>query len=138
MIKALTFNSGNPFSLHFLIRYSKVAQVDKTRHNMFKYVMELSTVAYEFTHVPPSKVAAVSLALSMMALEQDAKATLQYLWTPTIEHYSLYTLNSIRSLIQDLARLLMKISRGNQAAKIMDVRKKYSDKRFLMLSTTPQ
>jgi len=134
MIKQLDFSLERPLPLHFLRRYSKVAQVDTTIHNLAKYVMELTIVEYTFCHVPPSEVAAASLAVSMMAYERDTKKSLRQLWSPTLEHYSFYTLNSIAKLVQDLAVHLLRVSRANDSTRIMAVRKKYSDKKFLKIS----
>merc|ERR1712088_724806 len=88
MIKHLNFCLERPLPLHFLRRFSKVAQVDTTIHNLAKYLMELAIVEYKFCHVPPSKLAAASLAISMMAYENDGNVTLQQLWNSTIEHYT--------------------------------------------------
>merc|ERR1711962_1931596 len=67
----LKFDLGRPLPLHFLRRFSKVAQVDTTIHNLAKYLMELAIVEYGFAHILPSEVAAAALAISMMAYEND-------------------------------------------------------------------
>merc|ERR1711863_169050 len=80
IIKHLDFNLERPLPLHFLRRFSKVAQVDTTVHNLAKYIMELTVVEYKFCHLPPSQVAAAALAISMMAYELDQNKTIQQTW----------------------------------------------------------
>jgi len=138
MITHLDFNLERPLPLHFLRRYSKVAQVDTTVHNLAKYIMELTVVEYKFCHVLPSKVAAASLAISMVAFEQDPKKGLRQIWNQTLEHYTFYSLTSIAELIQQLAGNLLKVSRASDSARIMAVRKKYLDKKFLRVSASPE
>lgn len=137
MIKQLDFSLERPLPLHFLRRFSKVAQVDTTIHNLAKYIMELTLVEYKYCHVAPSKIAAASLAVSMMVYEGDNKKNIQQLWSPTLEYYA-YKLNSIAGLVQDLAQHLLKISGAREATRLMAVRKKYSDKKFVNISMDPK
>merc|ERR1712038_941883 len=137
IIKHLNFCLERPLPLHFLRRFSKVAQVDTTIHNLAKYLMELAIVEYKFCHVPPSKLAAASLAISMMAYENDGDVTLQQLWNSTIEHYTFYPLSSLTNLIQELANHLLQVS-TQEPNRLMAVRKKYSDKKFIRVSVSPE
>jgi len=137
IIKHLNFCLERPLPLHFLRRFSKVAQVDTTIHNLAKYLMELAIVEYKFCHVPPSKLAAASLAISMMAYENDGNVTLQQLWNSTIEHYTFYPLSSLTNLIQELANHLLRVS-TQEPNRLMAVRKKYSDKKFIRVSVSPE
>lgn len=138
MIKHLNFSLERPLPLHFLRRFSKVAQIDTTIHNLAKYLMELAIVEYKFCHVPPSKLAAASLAISMMAYENDPKMTLKQLWNPTLVHYTYYKLSSIAGLIQELSSHLLKVSTAKDSSRLMAVRKKYSDKKFIRVSVSPE
>merc|ERR1712080_109882 len=135
MIKALNFNLERPLPLHFLRRFSKVAQVDTTVHNLAKYIMELTVVEYKFCHLPPSQVAASSLAISMMAYELDQNKTLQQAWNSTIEHYTFYSLESIAGVIQQMASHLIQKSRTSDSTRrqFTAIKKKYSDKKFLAI-----
>jgi len=139
IIKHLDFNLERPLPLHFLRRFSKVAQVDTTVHNLAKYIMELTVVEYKFCHLPPSQVAASSLAISMMAYELDQNKTLQQAWNSTIEHYTFYSLESIAGVIQQMASHVIQKSRSSDSTKrqFMAVKKKYSDKKFLAISQNP-
>merc|ERR1712126_316262 len=137
MIKHLNFSLERPLPLHFLRRFSKVAQIDTTIHNLAKYIMELAIVEYKFCHVLPSKLAAAALAISMMAYENDPEVTLKLLWNSTIEHYTFYKLSSIADLVQELADHLLKVS-ATKDTRLMAVRKKYSDKKFIRVAISPE
>jgi len=137
MIKHLNFSLERPLPLHFLRRFSKVAQIDTTIHNLAKYIMELAIVEYKFCHVLPSKLAAAALAISMMAYENDPEVTLKQLWNSTIEHYTFYKLSSIADLVQELADHLLKVS-ATKDTRLMAVRKKYSDKKFIRVAISPE
>jgi len=137
MIKHLNFSLERPLPLHFLRRFSKVAQIDTTVHNLAKYIMELAIVEYKFCHTPPSKLAAAALAISMMAYENDPEMTLKQLWNSTIEHYTFYKLTSIADLVQELAGHLLQVS-ATKDTRLMAVRKKYSDKKFIRVAISPE
>ena len=66
MLQVLRFDLGRPLPLHFLRRNSKAGQVDATIHTLAKYAMELTLVEYSFAHIPPSKLAATALAISLV------------------------------------------------------------------------
>jgi len=136
MIKILDFNLERPLPLHFLRRYSKVANVDLTIHNLAKYIMELTVVEYKFCHVLPSKIAAAALAISMLAFEHDQGKSLHQIWNATLEHFTCYSLTAMAELIQSLAGHLLTVSRASDSARLMAVRRKYLDKRFLRVSTS--
>jgi hypothetical protein len=65
----LTFvNQGRPLPLHFLRRNSKAGCVDAKVHTLAKYIMELTILEYNLMHIPPSKVAAGALVISMKVI----------------------------------------------------------------------
>lgn len=66
IMAVLRFDLGRPLPLHFLRRNSKAGQVDATIHTLAKYAMELTLVEYNWAHVPPSKIAAAALAISLV------------------------------------------------------------------------
>ena len=66
VLQVLRFDLGRPLPLHFLRRNSKAGQVDATIHTLAKYAMELTLVEYSFAHIPPSKLAATALAISLV------------------------------------------------------------------------
>lgn len=138
MISVLKFNLGRPLPLHFLRRNSKAGQVDATIHTLAKYAMELTLVEYNFAHVPPSKIAASALAVSLVLLERDETKTIQDLWTPTIAFYADYTLDTIKDTVVELASLILKTSRANESAKQTAIRRKYANKKFAKISQLPE
>lgn len=134
MMQVLKFDLGRPLPLHFLRRNSKAGQVDATIHTLAKYAMELTLVEYEWAHIPPSKLAAAALAISLVLLERDESKTIEDLWTPTLSFYAHYELNSIKDDIVKLAQLLVKTSKAKESDKLMAVRKKYGNKKFAKIS----
>jgi cyclin B len=64
---------GRPLPLHFLRRNSKAGCVDANVHTMAKYIMELTIIEYSFMHLPPSKLAAASLAIAMKVRDEKLR-----------------------------------------------------------------
>lgn len=137
ILHTLTFDLGRPLPLHFLRRNSKAGQVDAQMHTLAKYVMELSLPEYSLCHVAPSKMAAAALALSLKVLEPSSKP-LASIWTPTLVHYSKYTLTDLRSIITELAGVLKKVTESPVDAKMMAIKKKYTHKKFMKISALKQ
>ena len=54
--------------MHFLRRNSKAGCVDARVHTLAKFLMELTLIEYSLMHIPPSKLAAASLAISMKVI----------------------------------------------------------------------
>ena len=91
---------------HVLYRNSKAGSVDAATHGMAKYVMELGLVEYRLAHVAPSVLAAASLALSLRLLDPNHRTLLE-LWTPTLEHYSSYSIQKLAPVVQALAEIVI-------------------------------
>ncbi|XP_028999944.1 G2/mitotic-specific cyclin-B2-like isoform X2 [Betta splendens] len=70
LLKRLNFQLGRPLPLHFLRRASKVANCDVGIHTLAKYLMELTLLDYDMVHYRPSEIAAASLCLSQLLLEE--------------------------------------------------------------------
>jgi hypothetical protein len=51
-----------------LRRNSKAGCVDARVHTLAKFLMELTLIEYSLMHIPPSKLAAASLAISMKVI----------------------------------------------------------------------
>jgi len=87
IVQALEFNLGKPLPLHFLRRFSKVAQVSVSsyctlnlsvwflislnhfqvlpmHHNFAKFFLEWSLMDYNLCHVRPSRLAAAALFIA--------------------------------------------------------------------------
>jgi len=126
IMSVLKFDLGRPLPLHFLRRNSKAGQVDATAHTMAK---ELTLLEYRFAHVLPSEVAAAALAFSLKALDVEERP-LSEIWNNTLEYYSQYSLEDISQLVQDVATMVLTTTRAPEKAKLLAIRKKYSNKKF--------
>lgn len=124
MLKTLDFNLGKPLHLHFLRRNSKAGQVDANQHTLAKYLMELSMLDYEMCHVPPSKIAAAALCLSIKLLDDSE-------WTATLEHYSRYSYEALFPIICHLSKNLKLASTSTYLAA---VRTKYASNKAFKIS----
>jgi len=124
MLKTLDFNLGRPLPIHFLRRDSKAAQVDAEHHNLAKYLLELALVDYDMCHVPPSKVAAAALYLSMQIIKKIE-------WTETCEHYSRYSATVLKPVVSHLAKNLATASTNSYS---MAIYAKYGSSKFMRIS----
>lgn len=124
MLKTLDFNLGRPLPIHFLRRDSKAAQVDAEHHNLAKYLLELALVDYDMCHVPPSKVAAAALYLSMQIIKKIE-------WTETCEHYSRYSAADLKPVVHHLAKNLSSASTNSY---LLAIYAKYGSSKFMRIS----
>merc|ERR1712200_308142 len=106
MLNTLGFNFSRPLPLHFLRRNSKAGDVDVLQHTVAKYLIEMSLLEYDMAHFPPSLMAAASLFLSLRLLEPNANLT--NTWTPTLQHYSTYSVKEIIPVVCKIALALTK------------------------------
>jgi len=134
IMKILGFSFGFPLSIHFLRRYSKVAKLNIVSRNFAKYLIELVLTEYQFCHLAPSKIAAASVAISLV-VHNDTKKDLDKLWNPTLQHYTEYNLNSLLDVIHELAVHVLKVSSSKH---VNAVRKKYSDDNVSGVSHTKE
>jgi len=130
IVKALEFNLSQPVAINFLRRYSKAGDVDVLQHSLAKYCLELSLADYSLASVGGSELAAASLCLSLLVLEEGA--TLQNVWSPTLAYYSGYDLERILPLVRKLAAIIVKTHKPN--AKLQAVRTKYMSSKFLRVA----
>jgi cyclin B len=127
ILKTLDFSLGRPLPLHFLRRNSKAGEVDATQHTMAKYFMELTITDYEMVSVPPSKIAAAALCLSMKVLKRKN-------WNDTLQYYSKYNEEDLRSTMERLALLVTKAGTG----KLTAIKTKYQSSKFMRISQVPE
>merc|ERR1712033_24399 len=130
IVKALEFNLSQPVAINFLRRYSKAGDVDVLQHSLAKYSLELSLTDYSLVPVPGSQLAAASLCLSLLVLDQEASA--DNVWTPTLAYYSGYTMDAILPLVRRLAAIIVKTHKPR--AKFQAVRTKYKGSKFLRVA----
>lgn len=127
ILKTLDFNLGRPLPLHFLRRNSKAGEVDATKHNLAKYLMELTIVDYDMVHIHPSEIAAAALCMSMKLLDNSK-------WTDTLHYYSKYSETELLPIMKRMANLVLKAGSG----KLTAVYTKYKGAKFMKISTIPQ
>ncbi|XP_075472374.1 G2/mitotic-specific cyclin-B1 [Ascaphus truei] len=129
ILRALKFAIGRPLPLHFLRRASKIGEVSSEQHTLAKYLMELVMVDYEMVHYLPSQVAAAASCLSLKVLNAGD-------WTPTLQHYMVYSEDSLVPVMQHLAKKVMKVNKG--LTKHLTVKNKYASSKQMKISTIPQ
>ncbi|MEE6495427.1 hypothetical protein FKM82_002043 [Ascaphus truei] len=129
ILRALKFAIGRPLPLHFLRRASKIGEVSSEQHTLAKYLMELVMVDYEMVHYLPSQVAAAASCLSLKVLNAGD-------WTPTLQHYMVYSEDSLVPVMQHLAKNVMKVNKG--LTKHLTVKNKYASSKQMKISTIPQ
>ncbi|KAJ8970371.1 hypothetical protein NQ314_001283 [Rhamnusium bicolor] len=128
ILKKLDFNLGRPLSLHFLRRYNKIAQVRSDHHVLGKYILELALLDYDLCYVKPSIQAAAACCLSIGILNEVMDLT--KVWTPTLVRYTTYDYSDFRSVIFDLAHLIVK----SETSKYQTIRKKYTSASYSKIS----
>jgi len=131
ILATLKFDLGRPLPLHFLRRASKAGGVEAATHTLAKYIVELSLGVYSLCDLPPSKLSAAALALSMRLL--DPASNLESVWSNNLIHYTKYTLDEIRPTIERLATVLI----NAPSAKLATVYQKYSNKKFMKIARIP-
>lgn len=120
ILKKLDFSFGRPLSIHFLRRYNKIAQVKSEQHTLGKYLLELSLMEYELSHIKPSIQAAAACCLSIGILNEVMDLT--KVWTPTLIHYTAYKFSDFRNVMISMAHMLLKA----ETSKYQIVRTKYA------------
>ncbi|KAK2853655.1 hypothetical protein Q5P01_006316 [Channa striata] len=129
VLRKLNFQLGRPLPLHFLRRASKVANSDVERHTLAKYLMELTLLDYDMVHYRPSEIAAASLCLSQLLLDELP-------WSPMQRHYSTYDEAHLKPIMQHIAKNVVTVNEGK--TKFQAVRNKYSSSKLMKISLIPQ
>nr|CAD7437920.1 unnamed protein product [Timema bartmani] len=101
LLKTLDFDLGVPLSYRFLRRFARCAKTSMPTLTLARYILELSLMDYTLISCSDSKMAAAALllALKMRFISE---------WTPTLEYYSGYKLEDIKSLVYRLNEMLHK------------------------------
>jgi len=126
ILKTLDFRLGKPIPLHFLRRYSKVAEVDALKHGLAKYLMELCLTEYSLCHVLPSKIAAAALFMSMKILGGENAE-----WTDALVHHSTYRQEDLVDVLRKMAVLVKTAESGKTTA----VYRKYCGSKHLRVAS---
>ncbi|CAL8377591.1 unnamed protein product [Gadus morhua 'NCC'] len=128
ILRGLDFNLGRPLPLHFLRRASKAANSNVEKHTLAKYLMELTLVDFAMVHYRPSEIAAASLCLSQLLLEDLP-------WSPTQHHYATYDVGHLKPIMQHMAKNVVTVNGGK--TKFQAVKTKYSSSKLMKISLTP-
>ncbi|XP_056431299.1 G2/mitotic-specific cyclin-B2-like isoform X3 [Gadus chalcogrammus] len=128
ILRGLDFNLGRPLPLHFLRRASKAANSNVEKHTLAKYLMELTLVDFAMVHYRPSEIAAASLCLSQLLLEDLP-------WSPTQHHYATYDVGHLKPIMQHMAKNVVTVNGGK--TKFQAVKNKYSSSKLMKISLIP-
>lgn len=138
ILRVLNFDMGRPLPLHFLRRNSKAGCVDARVHTLAKYIMELTIIEYNLMHIPPSKLAAASLVISMKFFDDEEDKPLCDYWTPTLAYYAWYEWSDLKEIVDELLAMVMRTCTARPDAKQMAIRTKYSNKKFGKIALVAQ
>ncbi|XP_068626558.1 G2/mitotic-specific cyclin-B [Battus philenor] len=127
----LGFCLARPIPLSFLRRFVKAAKGTSKNHHLAKYFVDLSLVEYTMSHYRPSELASAAICLSLHLLSTKS---LKEVWTPTLKHYSGYSLEHIQPIITKLANIVINV----ENSKFQAVPRKYADISLAKVSTLPQ
>ena len=127
---AVTF----PSSYRFLERFCRLAQVSEKHFTLAQYFTDTSLLDCRLQREKPSRVAAVSLYISMTLLQNSEDANQlscrqrmsNSLWTPTMINSTGYREEDIHQMSKDLLQFVKKIEKSQ----LKTFYKKYNDQRF--------
>lgn len=127
LLAALGFDLTQPTAKTFLRRYLKAAAAEldlgPVAEHLSSYLCELALLDYGCLGFLPSAVAAASLMLALLALEQRP-------WTPTLAHYTGYAPRDLRHA----ARALHDLALGAAGSQLPATRDKYAGHKYLQVS----
>lgn len=127
MLKALNYDLGRPVSVIFLRRYNMAAKADKLQHCYSKYLIDMALLDSKFCHIRPSMIAAGAAYVAMCIIRRKVDTSF---WTPTMVHYSSYSLSDVEPIASQLSKMIIVSSKS----KYDSVRRKYADSLFLGVS----
>lgn len=73
-----------------------------------------------------------------MQFFSNGATSLSDFWTPTLAYYAMYEWKDIAEISKELLVIIQKTSNAPEEAKLMAIRKKYSNKKFGMISVKAQ
>ncbi|XP_078683514.1 cyclin-A2-like [Branchiostoma floridae x Branchiostoma belcheri] len=125
ILKVLSFDVAVPTINCFQKRFLQAAKVNSKTESLAMYLAELTLQEGEtFLKYIPSTIAAASLCLAQHTLNMQP-------WTPTLMHYSGYTLADLLPCVQDMHRTFQSAPSSQQQA----VREKYRSPKYHSVST---
>ena len=120
ILKQLDYRLLKPYPIHFLRRYSHLANTDTVVHHIAKYLLDLSLLAAAGSIISPSKKAAAAFLLSDSLLY---KSLPEEMWTEFLQEHTGYSFVELKETIESLRKLVM-IKHGTEKAAA--IREKYA------------
>ncbi|CAH8353609.1 unnamed protein product [Eruca vesicaria subsp. sativa] len=133
ILLALQFELGNPTSITFLRRFTRVAQEDFQMSHLqmeflCSYLSELSMLDYNSVKFLPSVVAASAVYLARFIIRPK-----QHPWSVMLEEYTRYKAGDLKECVRMIHDLYL--SRKGEA--LQAVREKYKQHKFKCVATMP-
>ncbi|KAL5475410.1 hypothetical protein EMCRGX_G025223 [Ephydatia muelleri] len=122
ILQLLGYDINIPVAYRFLRRFARAADASLETHTLARYIAESTLQEYQFVGVKPSLIAASAMYLALRMNKLGG-------WTPTLYHYSGYTVADMLPCAKSLNALL-KAALGNTAT----VRSKYSHEVFFKVA----
>lgn len=99
---------------------------------MSKYFIELASIDYSMVHYLPSQIAAAAVFITMKLKSPGARDV--KLWSANMEFYTQYTLDELRPIIRNLAKIVLNAPKAKEKA----VYTKYSTNSFDKVALRPE
>lgn len=119
ILNSLNFYISAPTPTFFLRRFDKAAFSNRKLHLLGKEILEISLLYIECLKFPASMLAASSVFLARVTLNDTAE------WTKTLVHYTRFTLESMAECIKVLLKCVHRYY-DKDATKYTALLKKYS------------
>lgn len=123
-LRTIDFSFGKPLPLQFLRRNSKAGKADATVHAIGKYLMELTLCSSGMLNFLPSQIAASATVIARDVVNEPD------MWTPTLEHFANYTLDSLAPCVSAMKAIL----KGSRECKQQAVRSKFAKSKYMKIS----
>ena len=115
ILKVLDYRLLKPYPIHFLRRYSCLANSDTGVHHIAKYFLDLSLLMAAGSIIIPSKKAAAAFLLSNSLLN---KSLPEKVWTESLQQHTGYSLVELKETVESLKRLIV-IKHGTERAEAL-------------------
>lgn len=122
ILQLLGYDINIPVAYRFLRRFARAADASLETHTLARYIAESTLQEYQFVGVKPSLIAASAMYLALRMNKLGG-------WTPTLYHYSGYTVADMLPCVKSLNAVL-KTALGSTAT----VRSKYSHEVFFKVA----
>ncbi|XP_065323691.1 G2/mitotic-specific cyclin-B-like [Gordionus sp. m RMFG-2023] len=145
ILKIIDFAFSKPYSIHFLRRYSKIAQVSFEEHTMSKFFIEMTLLDPSILSQRPSIIAASALCLAMKICkginsqtadnESESDDEKDICWNKGLQHHSHYAEKDLNALMVHYLKLSQK---NFKSAHYKTLISKYSTSKFSNVASMVQ